>query len=107
VKVAEFWKVDGCPLGSALRKRIRKGELPAKNFLCVYSDEVLVNRGSGLTCSSDRCLCPKAECGPGDPDLVNHEWCSMKAQINGTTAHITAIFGFTIAGLVVQSICNR
>jgi tRNA A37 threonylcarbamoyladenosine dehydratase len=24
IKVAEFWKVDGCPLGAALRKRIRQ-----------------------------------------------------------------------------------
>lgn len=107
VKVAEFWKVDGCPLGSALRKRIRKGDLPAKKFLCVYSDEVLENRGQQASCGTEKCLCPKADAGPGSPDLVNHEWCSMKAQINGTTAHITAIFGFTLAGLVVQSICNQ
>ena len=26
----------------------------------------------------------------------------MKAQINGSMAHITAIFGFTLAGLVVN-----
>ncbi|MEI7677739.1 MAG: tRNA threonylcarbamoyladenosine dehydratase, partial [Bacteroidales bacterium] len=40
VRVAEFWKVNGCPLGSVIRKRIRKGDLPAKPFFCVYSDEV-------------------------------------------------------------------
>jgi tRNA A37 threonylcarbamoyladenosine dehydratase len=45
--------------------------------------------------------------GPGDPALVNHEWCSSKAQINGTMAHITAIFGFMLAGLVMQDIQNR
>jgi len=26
----------------------------------------------------------------------------VKSQINGTLAHITAIFGFMLAGLVVQ-----
>jgi tRNA A37 threonylcarbamoyladenosine dehydratase len=26
--------------------------------------------------------------------------------INGTVAHITAIFGFTLAGLVIQDIYN-
>lgn len=107
VKVAEFWDVKGCPLGSRLRKMIRKGELPAKKFLCVYSDEVLENKGSGSSCGTDKCMCPKAMHGPGDPDLVNHEWCSLKAVINGTTAHITAIFGFTLAGLVIKSIYNE
>jgi tRNA threonylcarbamoyladenosine dehydratase len=107
VKVAEFWDVKGCPLGSRLRKMIRKEELPVKKFLCVYSDEVLENKGSGSSCGTDKCMCPKAMHGPGDPDLVNHEWCSLKAVINGTTAHITAIFGFTLAGLVIKSIYNE
>ena len=29
------------------------------------------------------------------------------AQINGTLAHATAIFGFTLAGLVMQNICKE
>ena len=41
--------------------------------------------------------------GPGDPSLVNHDWSLSKAQINGTMAHITGIFGFTIAGLVLTT----
>ena len=45
-------------------------------------------------------MCPKAKNGPGDAALLNHEWCSSKAQINGSLMHITAIFGMTIAGLV-------
>lgn len=106
IKVAEFWNVKGCPLGSALRKKIRKGELPAKKFLCVYSDELLENKGQKAGCGTEKCLCPKTTTGPGDPDLINHEWCSMKAQINGTTAHITAIFGFTLSGLIIQAINN-
>jgi len=105
VRVDEFWKVKGCPLGAALRHRIKKsGVMPAKKFLCVYSDEVLENKGFNRSCGTEQCLCPKAPTGPGDPDLVNHEWCSLKAQINGTTAHITAIFGFTLAGLVLKDI---
>lgn len=104
IKVAEFWKVDGCPLGSILRKKIRQGDLPAKKFMCVYSNEVLENQGIQGSCGTNKCLCPKALSGAGDPDLLNHEWCSAKAKINGTTAHITAIFGFTLAGLVIQSI---
>jgi tRNA A37 threonylcarbamoyladenosine dehydratase len=107
IQVAEFWKVNGCPLGSILRKKIRQGDLPAKDFLCVYSNEVLENKGEGSSCGTDKCFCPKSQKGPGDPELADHEWCSMKAKINGTTAHITAIFGFTLAGLVIQSIYNE
>ena len=49
-------------------------------------------------------MCPKSLHGPGDPDLVDHEWCSLKAKINGTTSYMPAMFGMTIAGLVVQAI---
>lgn len=104
IKVSEFWQVKGCPFGSKIRKYIRKGDLPDKEFLCVYSEEHLENRGSGSSCGTEKCLCPKSAHGEGDPDLMNHEWCTQKAVINGTVAHITAIFGFTLAGLVIQSI---
>jgi tRNA A37 threonylcarbamoyladenosine dehydratase len=107
IQVGEFWKVDGCPLGAMLRKKIRHGELPAKKFMCVYSNEVLENKGEGNSCGTDKCLCPKTTFAPGDPELANHEWCSSKARINGTTAHVTAIFGFTLAGLVIQDIYKQ
>jgi tRNA A37 threonylcarbamoyladenosine dehydratase len=107
IKVDEFWKVYGCPLGSRIRKMIRKGELPSKKFLCVFSDELLENKGSGSSCGTDKCLCPKTNIAIGDPELANHEWCTSKAQINGTVAHITSIFGFTLAGLVIKDIYSK
>ena len=103
IHVAEFWKVQGCPLGAALRRRFKRMKtFPKRKFQCVYSDELLQNRGVNHSCGTERCLCPKAQTGPGNPDLVNHEWCTSKAQINGTMAHITAIFGFMLAGLVLE-----
>jgi len=85
IRVAEFWDVRGCPLGAALRKKFKKaGTYPAHKFLCVYDDEVLPNKG-------------------GDKG----ETCDYKAVINGTTAHITGIFGLTISGLVLQDIVNK
>ncbi|MBR1409672.1 MAG: tRNA threonylcarbamoyladenosine dehydratase [Prevotella sp.] len=103
IKVDEFWKVQGDPLARALRKRFKRdGQYPKRKFKCVYSDELLENRGHNATCGTEKCMCPKAMNGPGDPSLLNHEWCSSKAQINGTLAHITAIFGFMLAGLVIQ-----
>ncbi len=88
IKVAEFWEVRGCPLGAALRKKLRKEKtLPAKPFLCVYDDEVLPNLG--------------------DSSLADNEGNSAKAVINGTLAHITGIFGFTLAGLVIPDMLDR
>ena len=107
IRVSEFWKVKGCPLGHIVRKKIRKGDLPAKKFMCIYSEELLENKGAGASCGTDKCLCPKLKNAPGDPELADHEWCSQKAVINGTVAHITAIYGFTLAGLVIQSIYNE
>ena len=84
VRVAEFFQVRGCPLGAALRKRLRKnGTLPAKPFLCVFDEEVLPNLG------------PEQDPGPG------------KAIANGTLAPITGIFGFTLAGLVIHHIVGK
>lgn len=104
IKVDTFWNVKGCPLARKVRKMLRKIEMPAKEFLCVYSDEILENKETDSTCGTEKCLCPKTEHGPGDPELVNHEWCSLKAAINGSMAHITAIYGFTMAGLVMKHI---
>ena len=107
IQVAEFWNVKGCPLARALRQKFKRAHrYPKKKFKCVFSDELLVNKGSETACGSDKCLCPKKETGPGDPDLLNHEWCSSKAQINGSLMHITAIFGLTLASLVLQDIIS-
>lgn len=108
IKVAEFWKVEGCPLARALRQRFKRlKRKPARKFLCVYSDELLENKGHNASCGTEKCMCPKAKSGPGDAALLNHEWCSSKAQINGSLMHITAIFGMTIAGLVVKDAAGR
>lgn len=116
VGVAEFWKVKGCPLARALRNKFKAPGTarPRRKFLCVYSDELLTNQGRNTTCGTETCLCPKVKLAddgtpdaPGRASLANHEWCSSKAQINGTLAHITAIFGFTLAGLVVQDITEK
>lgn len=106
IQVAEFWKVKGCPLGAAIRRRIRKGEFPAKKFFCVYSDEVLENKGEGMSLQVDKSLCPQPDTVQGDLELAKHDWNSKKAQINGTLSHITAIFGLNLASLVIRDICK-
>ena len=86
VRTAFFSEVRGCPLGSIIRKRMRQGKVwPARDFLCVYDDEVLSNAGQD------------------DSEKENHGE-STKAAVNGTTCPVTAIFGFTLAGLVLKDI---
>ena len=95
IRVAEFRKVEGCPLARALRQRFkRSGNFPARKFLCVYSDEVLRNAGSVAL--------PDREEG-AEADAMR----SRKAQINGSLMHITAIFGLTLAGLIVQAVSDN
>lgn len=108
IEVAEFWKVRGCPLARALRQRFKKRkEFPKRKFLCVFSEEVLSNQGKESSCGTDKCVCPKTTHAVGDESLANHEWCSSKAQINGSLMHITAMFGLTLAGLILRSIQHR
>ncbi len=108
IKVAEFWKVRGCPLGAAIRKKFKHMKVrPAHKFKCVYSEQVLENRGDDFDCSACVCDCPKAKGGQTDGSLASHDWNATKAQINGSMAHITAIFGFTIGGLVLDDIYTK
>lgn len=84
IRTAEFWNVKGCPLARALRNRFKKTkEFPRKKFLCVYSDELLTN----------------AE--------TSDETCGYKAGINGSLVHITAIYGFILAGEIVKDLAAR
>lgn len=84
IKVAEYWKVRGCPLGAMMRKKMKRAkQKPAQPIMCVYSEELRGNKG------------------------VSDETCSYKAQINGSLVHITAIFGFTLAGLVIKDIVGE
>ena len=87
IEVAEFWKVKGCPSGAALRRRFKKaGTLPKRRFRCVFSQELKSNHD----------LPTSAE--------AQGMWDARKAQINGSLVHITAIFGMTLAGMVVQDV---
>lgn len=105
IKVAEFWKVEGCPLARALRLRFKKlKRKPARKFLCVYSDELLENSGHETTCGTEQCVCTKNR-NDSDGSLIKNQYhFSNKRQPNGSLMHITAIFGLTIAGLVIKDV---
>ncbi|MDE6561745.1 MAG: tRNA threonylcarbamoyladenosine dehydratase [Muribaculaceae bacterium] len=83
VRVGEFWTVRGCPLARALRNRFKRDKrYPSRKFQCVYSEELLENKG------------------------VTTETCDYKASINGSLCHITAIFGMTIAGMIIRDLTS-
>lgn len=87
IRVAEFRKVQGDPLARSLRKRFKHdGRCPQRPFMCVYSDELTGSRG------------------PDDTHTSDNDAGHAKAYVCGTVVHITAIFGFTLAALVVQDI---
>lgn len=87
VRAAEFWKVQGCPLARALRQRFKKHKtMPRRKFLCVYSEELLPNLG-GL-----------------HDETASGEAAQVVTHGNGSVAHITAIYGFMLAGLLLKDL---
>ncbi len=77
IRVTEFWKVQGDPLARALRKRFKR---------------------NGQFPSR------KFQCVYSDELVQNKE---EATRVNGTLAHITAIFGFMLASLVVQDVVKQ
>lgn len=76
IAVANFMKVQGCPLARALRTRFRRtGTLPQRPFRCVYSPEPPL---------------------PQNPE----------ARASGTFAHVTAAFGLRLTSLVISDLLS-
>ncbi|MBD5179684.1 MAG: tRNA threonylcarbamoyladenosine dehydratase [Bacteroidales bacterium] len=90
VKVAEFWKVQGCPLARALRNKFRRsGMKPRHAFKCVFSEEQGCNRGA-----------------EGFEATATGTWDASKAAINGSLITVTGTFGFTLASLVIRDLLD-
>lgn len=84
IRVDEFFKVKGCRLAAALRRKFRQlDRYPSRKFKCVYSDELVANKG----------------CRPDESGAMTYG----KVSTNGALCHITAIFGMMLAGLVIRS----
>ena len=92
IRMTEFWKVKGCKLAKALRVKFRKTEKPFQKIQCIYSEETLQNKG-------DTNNLEKRE--------VDGVITPYKPHINGTMLHITGIFGFMLASLVINDINNN
>ena len=85
IHVAEFRNVKGCRLAAALRRKFKHtGLYPARKLRCVYSDELLPNLGEDNDTSGAMTY--------------------GKIAVNGALCHVTAIFGLTLAGLIVEDV---
>ncbi len=90
IRVSEFWDVDGCPLAAALRRRMRRQRrFPGRKFRCVWSPEVLPNKGALPTADKE------------EESFIHRK------TTNGSLAHITGMMGLALSGLVISDIVNR
>ncbi len=86
IAVTEFWKVKGCPLAAALRRKFKKTEqFPSHKFKCVYSDELVQNHPDSARLTDES-------------GAMNFN----KVASNGSLMHITSIFGITLASIIVR-----
>lgn len=105
IKVSEFWKVQGDPLARALRNKFKSHKtFPKRKFQCVYSDELIKNKGVETKPEFETTLVNHNNNDSGDNANVHNDMTPFKAQVNGSMVHITAVFGFMLAGLVLQDI---
>lgn len=114
VTVDEFWKVQGDPLARALRTKFRKEkQFPQSKFLCVYSQEsprknlgedfLASLLGTGTPSATARRQETEGREGTKKP----YDWHDNKIHVNGSMCPITGIFGMTLAGLVLRSVCSE
>lgn len=101
IRAASIWKTHTCPLANLVRHKLRKSAFTG-DFTAVFSDENMpLFKQTSVECGTHQCFCPDV------PGSEAKDWCDSKKVINGTSAHITAIFGHWLAGMVLQSVHSR
>ena len=95
IRVAEFTKVTGCHLAASVRRRVRLNGGVAKKFQCVFSEEQFKNHGTGVA----------EKMGYTEPTDTNPY--SENKRINGTCSYMPAMFGMTLASLVIRDILKK
>lgn len=112
VKAGPLSRTRMCPLAKMVRKRLGK-KCVSREFLCVYSEEPPRDPTLETFCGTGQCACSHSQ-APGkpspdatQPDEDHPDWCAAKTRVNGTAVHVTAVFGFTLAGLVIQDLARK
>lgn len=82
----EFWQIEGDALARALRNKFKKNkQFPHRKFQCVWSRETPMKNQLDQT------------------DYLG-ERAFNKVQVNGSLPQVTAVFGFGLASMVIDSI---
>ena len=107
IQKSSIWKTEVCGLSRAVRKKLRRSDFKG-DFEVVYSDELIppVEHTSAKD-GSHVCFCPKFVREDDTGEMHAHDWCDTKAEINGSVAHITTIFGNFLAGMVIQDVYHK
>ncbi|MDA3881811.1 MAG: tRNA threonylcarbamoyladenosine dehydratase [Bacteroidales bacterium] len=82
IRVGDFWDINYCFLARKLRKKLRKQPKLHRSFPCVYSVE-------------------QYESGN---ELIEES--GTQKRVNGSIAHITALFGFFMAGKIMNHLSS-
>lgn len=104
IRIDLLSKTKNCPLARSVRRRLRKDGFSI-DVPCVYSEELPVSPAAETVCGSGDCPCARDRATfCADHDEAPVDWCGLKKQINGALVHITGIFGFTLAGMVINDV---
>lgn len=102
IKIGRLADTTVCPLAYQVRHALRKRGV-GQDFLCVYSTEANREPQSASICGTGECTCTLDRAkGAQAAGRELPDWCARKRRINGSLPHVTAVFGFMLAGLVVQ-----
>ncbi len=121
IRTGTLDQTRGCPLARAVRQELRRRRVPLEAVRCVYSVEPALEPVGATECGLSACLCQpdaalgsdlragaklevgaRSSAGAGMEKADFPDWCAGKARINGAFVHVTAVFGFTLAGLIIR-----
>lgn len=105
IKTGPLSKTRMCPLARNVRKQLAKRP-GARDFLCVYSEEIPREPAMATVCGTGQCACTRPAVSTTDA-ADSPDWCAAKARVNGTVVHVVAAFGLALAGLVIQDVTSR
>jgi len=107
IRVAKLTDTTVCPLARRVRKELHRRDVPT-DFLCVFSDEPPVVPKIAAFCGTGACTCDRDRMTAAQKGMCDSvDWCARKKRIYGAIVHITAIFGFMLAGLVIQDLLKN
>ena len=107
IKTGPLSRTRMCPLARNVRKLLGKRPI-TKEFLCVYSEEIPREPAMATVCGTGQCACTRpAAPTTAEDENDNPDWCAQKARVNGTAVHVVAVFGFALAGLVIQDVTSQ